>query len=84
MLFIIWHIKYARQLNKDLSVKCQVTKEDRFLLRPIVRSLPIKRSDIDIDHTVFALQIHHTCLNLAAPLTIVIAANSQVKSMINL
>ena len=36
--------------------------EAGFVQRPIVRSSPLKRSGMD--HTVFTLQLHHTCLYL--------------------
>ena len=39
-------------------------KEAVFVLRPIVRSSPLKRSGMD--HTVVTLQTHHTHLYLVA------------------
>ena len=62
-------------LYNRLHVEKVVKVVDLYVLRPIARNSPLKRSVMD--HTVFTLQTHHTCLHLvnvhqtAPPLTVI-------------
>ena len=71
-LLILIFIGFRQERIQTFIIGARLKSKDKgswICIAPIVKSSPLKRSDI-MDHSVFMLQLHHTCLYLVKAFTI--------------